>query len=195
VTKKILVIDANPSKFGLTACLAEEYIFGAKNSNFDVEPLIIRDLKFDPILHFGYNRRQKLEPDLEKSQELLKWCEHLVIFSPVWWYSFPALLKGFFDRAFLPEFAFTVTLHPAREAAGMLSGKSATSFYTYAGPENKNAVNFTDPFGQQLKHGILQFCGFENIKTYPFYEVVGFKNIKKRQYMIEEIGRLGTLGE
>jgi putative NADPH-quinone reductase len=195
MTKNILVIDANPSKFSLTACLAEEYEINAKNSGFSVETLILRDLHFDPILHFGYNRHQELEPDLKKSQELIVWCNHLLVVSPVWWYGAPALLKGFFDRVFLPEFAFNVQSVPTRRVERLMAGKTATLIYTYGAPRNNMEVDFEDPFALQIKNGILHFCGFEKIKTYPLYETIGFRNIKRRQRFIEDVAALGSRGE
>ncbi|MDR2777656.1 MAG: NAD(P)H-dependent oxidoreductase [Rickettsiales bacterium] len=193
--KKILVLDANPSKFSLTACLAEEYEIGARRSGFGVETLALRDLSFDPILHFGYARRQELEPDLRKSQELLLWCEHLVIVSPVWWYGPPTLLKGFFDRVFLPEFAFRIQSVPTRMVERLLIGRTATLIYTYGGPRQNMAVDFEDPFGLQIGNGILHFCGFEKIKTYPLYETIGFRNIKRRRQFIETVAEMGSTGE
>lgn len=194
MSKKILIIDANPSKFSYTACLSEEYEINARKNNFEVEVLTLRNMEFDPILHFGYNREQKLEPDLEKAQKLLTWCNHLVIISPVWWYSTPALLKGFFDRVFLPDFAFNIETTPKRKLNKMLENKTATLIYTYGGPKNNMSRLFSDPFALQIKHGLLYFCGFKNIKTYPLYEVVGFKNIKKRNSFIEKIIELGKAG-
>lgn len=193
--KKILVLDANPSKFSYTACLAEEYEINAKENGFDVEVLRIRDLTFDPILHHGYNRNQKLEPDLQKAQELLKWCDHLVLVSPVWWYSMPALLKGFIDRVFLPEYAFRVEVNPKRKVVKMLENKTATLIYTYGGPKKNMSNNYKDPFGLQVSYGLLYFCGFKNIKNYPLYETVGFRNIKRRQEFIEKVISLGKRGE
>ena len=66
--KKILIIDANPSRFSYTACLAEEYEINAKKSGFEVETLILRDMTFDCILHFGYTRHQTLEDDLKRNK-------------------------------------------------------------------------------------------------------------------------------
>jgi hypothetical protein len=57
------------------------------------------------------------------------------------------------------------------------------------------ATDFEDPFGLQLRDGILHFCGFENIKTHPLFETIGFRNIKRRQQFIEDVGRLGAAGE
>ncbi len=194
MAKKILIIDANPSKFSFTACLSEEYEINAVKSGFDVRTLTLRDMKFDPILHFGYNRKQELEEDLKKAQECLMWCEHLVIVSPVWWYSCPALLKGFLDRVLLPEFAFNVEANPKRKLIKLLNNKTATLIYTYGGPKHNMGKFFSDPFALQIKHGILFFCGFKKIKTYPLFETVGFRNIKRRNQFIDKVIELGKKG-
>ena len=193
--KKILIIDGNPSRFSFTACLSEEYEIRARDSGFEIETLILRDMQFDPILHYGYNRIQKLEPDLENAQRLLKWCDHIVIFSPVWWYSVPALLKGFFDRVLLPGFAFKIETAPKRKLIRMLDNKTATLIYTYGGPKKNMGRNFKDPFELQIKDGILYFCGINKVSTYPLYETVGFRNIRRRHDFIEKIGLLGKEGK
>ena len=193
--KKILIIDANPSKFSYTACLAEEYEINAQKSGFEVDILKLRDMSFDPILHYGYSRRQALEPDLIKAQELLKSCDHLVLISPVWWYGMPALLKGFIDRVFLLDYAFSIETNPKRRVVRMFDGKTATLIYTYGGPKKNMANNYKDPFGLQVSFGLLYFCGFKNIKNYPLYETVGFRNIKRRQDFIEKVADLGKKGE
>lgn len=195
MSKKILILDANPSKFSYTACLSEEYEINAKESGFEVEVLKLRELEFDPVLHYGYSRTQELEPDLKKAQELLKWCDHLVIVSPVWWYSMPALLKGFVDRVFLPGYAFEIEVNPKRRVIKMFSDKTATLIYTYGGPKHNMGNTYKDPFALQLKYGFLYFCGFKNIKLHPLYETVGFRNIKRRQTFIEKVINIAKKGQ
>jgi putative NADPH-quinone reductase len=43
-----------------------------------------------------------------KDVERLLQCEGLVFVFPTWWYSLPAILKGYFDRVWLPGVAFDV---------------------------------------------------------------------------------------
>ncbi len=38
----------------------------------------------------------------------LRWAEALVLVYPTWWYGMPALLKGWFDRVWLPGIAFQI---------------------------------------------------------------------------------------
>lgn len=63
-------------------------------------------MNFNPNLEFGYRKRMELEPDLIDSQERIIWSEHIVIVYPVWWGSFPAIMKGFFDRTLLAPFSY-----------------------------------------------------------------------------------------
>lgn len=104
--KKILVLDGHPDEESYTNALSNAYAKGAESAGHEVQRLKVRELEFNPNLAFGYRKRMELEPDLIEAQEKLKWAEHVVLLFPVWWGSMPALLKGFFDRTFLPGFAF-----------------------------------------------------------------------------------------
>jgi putative NADPH-quinone reductase len=194
MTKKILVLDGHPSEFSYVACLADEYALNAEKGGFEVKTLNVRDLDFDPNLKWGYARKQELEPDLKMSQELVLWCDHLVLFTPVWWFSIPALLKGFFDRAFLPGFAFKIDKSVGRKVIKLLSGRTATIFYTFGGHKVDLNEKFTDPVRTLLKNGILNFVGFKNIKTHCLYKTLGIENIKSREKFINDVIKIGKQG-
>lgn len=65
---------------------------------------------FDPVLSTEdlrlYMRGETSDPKVRTYQRILMDCDELVIIFPIWWYEAPALLKGFFDKVFLPGFAF-----------------------------------------------------------------------------------------
>ena len=103
---RILIIEGHPSAQSFVSALREAYKRGALASGAEVKEVIIRDLAFTPNLQHGYQKRTELEPDLLAAQEALRWAEHIVVVHPVWWGSYPAIMKGFFDRVLLPGFFF-----------------------------------------------------------------------------------------
>ena len=161
--KRIFLLLGHPDKVGLCGDLADAYERGARAAGHVVGRMNIGEMQFDPILHKGYRERQELEPDLVRFCEALHSSDHLVIVYPVWWVGMPALLKGLFDRAWLPGSAFryikTKSGHRTMFWHRLFRGKTARTilasgtapWLVRALPGNVNA---------QLRWGILWFAGF-----------------------------------
>lgn len=177
MSKKVLIILGHPNKETFCGSLAAAYKSGALSAGAEVKEICISDLEFDPILHRGYKEIQELEPDLLKSQELIKWAEHLVFIYPTWWATMPALLKGFLDRVFLPGFAFKY-----RENSAFwdkyLTGKSARLITTMDAPAWYNFLVYGNAGQKAMKRGTLQFCGIKPVKVTT---IGGVKAMKKEQ--------------
>src|SRR3989344_5165408 len=100
--RKILIINGHPDDQSFNHALAESYAKGARAAGHEVKLVHLGELTFDPVLRFGYRKHMRLEDDLEPQQGLVKWCDHLVIFTPIWWLSKTSLLQGYFERVFTP---------------------------------------------------------------------------------------------
>lgn len=158
MNKKIFILVGHPDKESFNRELANSYADGARESGYEVRVKSLSDLNFDPILHRGYREIQELEPDLKKVQEDIKWCNHFVIIYPSWWSTMPGILKGFFDRVWLPGFAF----HFHKNGLWwdkLLKGRTARVFVTSDAPPIFTRIIFGDTTNE-IKKGILWFAGF-----------------------------------
>ena len=104
--KNILIINGHPDKESFCFALSESYKMGAYKTNTNVKLIHLIDLKFNPILTYGYRKISELEPDLVQMQQDILWADHLVFVYPNWWSTVPALLKGLIDRIFVPGLLF-----------------------------------------------------------------------------------------
>lgn len=109
--KKIFLLLGHTDKETLSGAFADAYERSASAAGHEIRRMNLGEMHFDPILHHGYKAIQELEPDLKDFQENIRWAEHIVIIYPTWWNTLPAALKGLFDRAWLPHFAFNFADH------------------------------------------------------------------------------------
>jgi NAD(P)H dehydrogenase (quinone) len=162
--KKTLIINCHPNKESYNFAIVDAYKKGAKNSSDVIEEIVIADLKFNPILEFGYQKRTELEPDLLLAWDKIKKAEHIVIVMPIWWGGIPGIAKCFFDRLFLPGMAFQY-----RENSPwwdkLLKGKTAHIIATMDTPTWYYRLVYSNAGIKQLKNNILEFCGIKVIKT------------------------------
>lgn len=164
---RILIIHGHPHEDGITARLARAYAAGAEAAGAEAQTLWLARLAFDPILHQGFLAPQALEPDLLRAQELLAWAGHLVLVFPVWWGGWPALLKGFVDRVFLPGFAFNYREGGTRWDR-LLEGRSARLIVTSDAPTLWDRLVNRHAAVHQMRQGTLRFCGFRPVRVTHF---------------------------
>ncbi len=163
--KRIFILLGHPDNGPepLSRQLADAYEAAAKAGGHEVRRLNIFDLSFDPIMHKGYRAIQQLEPSLLTVQENITWCQHLVLFYPNWWGGMPALLKGLWDRLFLPRFAFRMWKNRFGWDA-LLKGRTARVVVTCGNPAFLDYLAFGD-FTASIKRSLLEFAGIRTSVT------------------------------
>jgi NAD(P)H dehydrogenase (quinone) len=129
----------------------------------------------DPSLELSRATKQAYEagtlaPDIRAEQAKLVAADALVLQFPLWWYSVPAILKGWIDRVFAKGFAYGIAdpAHPGRTfryGNGPLSGRRAQVITTVGSPApamGPRGVNGQlDQVLFPLLHGTLFYVGME----------------------------------
>lgn len=184
-----MIINGHPDKNSLCYEFAISYKRGAEKSSSDCTLVNLIDLHFDPILHYGYRQRTELEPDLLKVQNDILNADHLVFIYPTWWGTYPALLKGFIDRVFLPKFAFK---HRDNSLFWdkLLKRKSARLIVTMDTPKWYYSLIYKSPGHNSMKRGILGFCGIKPVKISAFGPIKSSDDFKRKKW-INQIEKLG----
>ncbi len=193
--KKIFVLLGHPDKGGFCGEIADAYCKSAIVAGHSVDRMNIGEMQFDPTLWQGYRVKQVCEPDLCKFQELITAADHFVIIYPVWWVGVPALVKGLFDRAWLPGSAFryikmkngTRTMFWHRlyrgKTARIIMTSGTSPWLVRLLPGNANS---------QLKWGILWFAGFK-VHTTWFGPSENIPENRKTRWL-EKVCKLGRSG-
>ena len=190
--KKILVLMGNPDTETFSGRLAKAYTGAAREAGHDIQRINVGELHFNPILHKGYKVIQELEPDLLMVQEKVIWADHIVIVYPNWWCTMPAILKGLFDRMWLPGFAFNFE-KPSRKVIQKLKGKTARVIIV-AGTHNPLVEwwKFGD-YTNEIVHGILGFAGVKaKVTAFGPTEKVGESKLRAWEKAVCKLGRNGV---
>ncbi|WP_028890112.1 NAD(P)H-dependent oxidoreductase [Tenacibaculum ovolyticum] len=187
--KQILIINGHPDKESFNYALSAAYIKGVNKTDAELTQINISDLDFNPNLRFGYRKRMELEPDLVDAIDKIKKADHIVWIFPIWWGGYPALMKGFIDRTFLPG----VTFQPIEGKPlpkKLLKGKSARLIITSDTPKWYDFLIMKRPAINQFKKGTLQFCGINPVKV-TFISVIKDSTLNFREKWLKKVVLLG----
>lgn len=189
VSKRIVIINGHPDPESFTQSLTQAYKQGALEAGAEVQEIVISQLQFNPNLQFGYRRRMDLEPDLQEALAQIQWADHLVWVHPVWWGGFPALMKGFIDRVFLPGIAFRYRPESVWWDK-LFAGKSARIITTLDQPYWYYYLVFGNASVNQLKRSILQFCGVKPVRV-TYLGPIRNSTLPQREKWLHRVAGLG----
>jgi putative NADPH-quinone reductase len=114
------VLYAHPLPDSFAAAVHTAVLAGLRDAGHDVDDCDLYAEGFDPVLSFEERRdyhdetknRRLIDPYVER---VLR-AEAMVLCFPVWCFGQPAILKGFFDRVFIPGVSFTLENGVAKPA-------------------------------------------------------------------------------
>ena len=104
---KTLVIYAHPYEKSFCAAVLKECLAALEDGDDVID---LYGDGFDPVMSredLGlYNRGGYTDPLVKEYQQKIAAAGRLVFIFPIWWYDAPAILRGFFDKVMLKDFAF-----------------------------------------------------------------------------------------
>lgn len=211
----ILIILAHPEPKSMNGAMYNTAIETLKAAGHEVKTTDLYAAGFNPVsdrrnfLQEKNNTffKQQLEElyavevngfaaDIETEQQKVEWCDLMIWQFPLWWFSVPAILKGWVDRVFaMGRFYGQDKIYEN----GVFKGKKALLSVTSGGKEafyQKNTL-----YGDMLTllkpihRGIFEFTGFGVLQPHLVFEPARRPEEERTAELAKWRNRLLTIAE
>ncbi|PXA99780.1 NAD(P)H dehydrogenase [Nostoc sp. 3335mG] len=193
---RVHLVQCHPLSDSLNAHLAGRIAQVLIEAGHDVDRLDLYAHGFSPALTSEERRTHyatpATPPDIVPLQERLGAAECLVLVFPTWWFSLPAMLKGWIDRVWAPGFAFAHGT-PIRP---LLTGlKSVIVVTTLGSPWWIDLLVMREPVRRVLKTGVIGACApqaqFSMLSLHEAENVDGKRLARFEGKLLRALSRLG----
>lgn len=189
-SRKILLIQGHPDAAPhLCHALASAYGEGARDGGHEIRTVDVAALDFPVLRSQKAWEEGELPPALRQAQEDLRWCEHIVMFFPLWLGDMPALLKAFLEQVARPGFAFGRG-EGSPFGRKHLAGRSARVVVTMGMPALVYRWYFRAHSVKSLERNILGFVGIAPVHETLVGMVGNFKAEDSKKWLAK-LRRLG----
>lgn len=220
---KVLLVYAHPEPHSLNGALKDFAVQHLQNTGYEVQ---VSDLY---AMHWkaGFDADDSSAPpvgdswratldsqyafahgtqsaDIVREQEKLLWADTVIFQFPLWWFSMPAIMKGWIDRVYAYGFAYGVGEHSEkhwgdRYGEGTFAGKRAMLIVTAGGwAEHYSPRGINGPIDDILfpiQHGMLFYPGFDVLPPLVFYRTDKMDDSRFTEQCDELAQRLNRLSE
>jgi putative NADPH-quinone reductase len=110
---KVLTVFSHPRRQSLSGAVLDAFADGLRTAGHEVEIADLHGEGFDPVMTPAdepdwSDSRKRYSDAVLREQARIARNDALAFVFPVWWWSLPAMLKGWFDRVWAKDIAFTL---------------------------------------------------------------------------------------
>ncbi|TDQ41150.1 NAD(P)H oxidoreductase [Aureibacillus halotolerans] len=166
----VLVIVAHPRESSLTIQLAKRFIEGLEAGGHCGDILDLYRDEFDPVLREAdepdWNAsKQQYSPVVQKEIHRMNSYDGLAFIFPLWWWSMPAIMKGYIDRVWNYSNAYG--------PGGSLPHQHISWISLAGAPVERFEKRGYD---QMMRHyfnvGLADYCGIPSSSFHLLYETI-----------------------
>ncbi|MFN6978873.1 MAG: NAD(P)H-dependent oxidoreductase, partial [Gemmobacter sp.] len=169
---RALVLFAHPCDESFSAALHRAVVGTLRGRGWDVDDCDLNAEGFSPVLtaaeRRAYHDTQCNAAPVAGYVDRLRAAEALVLVFPVWNFGFPAILKGFFDRVFLPGVSFR--LEDGKVRPNLRNIRRLAAVTTYGGTRMR-AVLAGDPPRHVVTRAVWHVCRPERMRYLALYDM------------------------
>jgi NAD(P)H dehydrogenase (quinone) len=168
----MLVVFAHPRRDSYTGAVLDAFVAGLAEAGHVAEIADLYRENFESRLQpedYAQLRGAEMPADVRREQARMDAADALALVFPVWWWSFPAVLKGWIDRVFSEGWAYRfepgLSRGLLRDRPTLLIGVAGSRESTY------RKYGYGEAMRAQIDVGILGYCGIRDVDTKIFYDV------------------------
>lgn len=109
---RILLVYCHPVPESFCAALRDAAVATLTKSGHEIDLLDLYAEDFDPVMRADerrrYNEMSRADHPAPDHAARIEDAEGILFVYPTWWYGLPAMLKGWLDRVWTPELAFSI---------------------------------------------------------------------------------------
>lgn len=163
----ILIVTAHPDRNSYTRAVVSSLAAGIQSVpgvTHDILDLV--DAEFDPRFSSSdndlFHGQGQVSDDVRAEQRRIDRADVIVLVFPVYWWSMPAIMKGWIDRVFISGWAFTEDPDKGiTRLLGRLKGQVIAIGGADQGTYERRG--YLDAMRAQIVQGIFGYCGMETL--------------------------------
>ena len=181
---KALILFAHPCTESFSAALHTTVLDTLTKRGWDIDDCDLNAEGFSPVLTAGERRNyHAVGPNIEPVRayvDRLQQAEALIMVFPVWNFGFPAILKGFFDRVFLPGVSFR--LEDGRVKPNLTHIRKLAAVTTYGGTRLR-AIMAGDPPRHVVRRAVWHVTRPDTMKYLALYDMNRVTFDQRQRYL------------
>ena len=185
---RALVLFAHPCPESFSAALHERVVGTLAACGWEVDDCDLHAEGFQPVLtgaeRRGYHEAGNTAP-VQAYVDRLRAARALVMVFPVWNFGYPAILKGFLDRVFLPGVSFR--LEDGRVRPNLTHIRKLAAVTTYGGTRLR-AIGAGDPPRRCVCRAVWHVCRPERLRYLALYDMNRATD-RRRARFLDRVGR------
>ncbi|MFJ2709638.1 NAD(P)H-dependent oxidoreductase [Pseudomonas sp. NPDC087346] len=171
--RKALIVVTHPVPGSLNHAIADGIGKDLNERGIKVEIADLHAEGFSPAMTAGdvmlYRGAGELAPEIAREQARVDQADMLVIVFPVYWWSAPSMLKGWFERVFNGGWAYTV------DDKGRINGnmRDIPVLLVATGAGNESGYErhgYAQAIQTQIVEGIFGYSGMKNTQVAYFFD-------------------------
>ena len=186
---RVLYVYSHPLPESFHAAIRVEALTGLRAAGHEVDLFDLYAERFDPVLseegRRHYHDETINQTGLEPIVTRLKGAEAIVLQFPTWCFGPPAMLKGFFDRVFMPGVAFDIG-DPAHVKPMLGNLSKIAGIVTYGRPRLM-ALWMGDPPRKIVTRYVRWFAGRQASAEYHALYHLNVASLSQRERFVRRV--------